>query len=74
VCGGCRSAEGRKRIIAELVRTLSGKEGSSGRPGSAKAAPVQPSPAAQASIPFREKPGYPPPYKACALPFVAPSR
>ena len=57
----CRSAEGRKRIISEIVQTLSPHREQTPAPASI------PPPAALASIPFKQKSGYPPPYMV-ALP------
>ncbi len=57
----CRSAEGRKRIISEIVQTLSPHREQAPAPASV------PPPAALASIPFKQKPGFPPPYMV-ALP------
>lgn len=59
-----RSAEGRKRIVSELVRSLSGKEDGA-KPGAAEAA--SPSPAALATVPFKATPGFPAPYKVGSL-------
>lgn len=55
----CRSAEGRKRIISEIVQTLSPHYDCTSAPASVPPA------SALASIPFKQKPGFPPPYKVC---------
>ena len=60
-----RSAEGRKRIVSELVRSLGGKE-EGAKPGAAEA--PSPSPAALATVPFKATPGFPAPYKVSFLP------
>ena len=60
-----RSAEGRKRIISEIVQTLSPHR------EQAPALASIPPPAALASIPFKQKPGFPPPYMV-ALPGLVP--
>lgn len=52
-----RSAEGRKRIITEIVRTLNGDL----EPKPLKTIPAPA--AALAEIPFRQQPGSPPPHK-----------
>ncbi|BDA45426.1 probable E3 ubiquitin-protein ligase HUWE1 [Coccomyxa sp. Obi] len=57
-----RSAEGRKRIISEIVRTLSATSDQK-----APASFGAPSPGVLATIPFKQKAGYPPPYKVKAF-------
>lgn len=54
----CRSAEGRKRITLEIVRTLSANTDQKPPAGFGR-----PSAAALAAIPFKQKAGFPPPYK-----------
>ena len=65
-----RSAEGRRRVVSELVRTLSGAEADGGAApskrgaggGGAAAPPPAAGPAAE-DMPFLSKPGGPPPFK-----------
>lgn len=57
-----RSSEGRRRIVAELVRTLTGEDVAAQR-AAAPAALLAPA----ADSPFLARPGCPPPYKARAL-------
>ncbi|CAL8470976.1 g10518 [Coccomyxa elongata] len=57
-----RSAEGRKRIISEIVRTLTATSDQK-----APASFGAPSPGVLAAIPFKQKAGYPPPYKVKAF-------
>lgn len=62
-----RSAEGRRRVTAEIVRTLSPAPEDDKRRGGAAAATAAAVPAgvalAAADSPYSSKPGYPPPFK-----------
>jgi hypothetical protein len=64
----CRSAEGRRRIIREVARTLAHADAPSAERRKASAAPAAPTSRADASLPFVAKPGWPPPYKALPPP------
>ena len=63
----CRSAEGRRRVVAEIVKTLGCQEDGGGAAHGGKRTPAMAAPslppAAAAGIPFVATPGGPPPYK-----------